>query len=80
MTVILIIIIIAPISILSEDEWGDLERLYKACQAAIITDGGLFTGVYERSENKQQSEDDNEMKPLARSRGQRTDMSWCKQD
>jgi len=29
-------------SILSEDEWGDLECRYKACQAAI-TDGGLFT-------------------------------------
>jgi len=27
---------------LREDEWGNLECLYKACQAAI-TDGGLFT-------------------------------------
>jgi len=26
----------------SEDQWGDLECLYKACQAAR-TDGGLFT-------------------------------------
>jgi len=33
----------------SEDDWGYLECLYKACQAAI-TDGGLFTdtGVHER--------------------------------
>jgi len=40
----------------SEDEWGDLECLYKACQAAI-TEGGLFTdtGVNERGENKRQS-------------------------
>jgi len=29
---ITIIIILAPLSILSEDEWGDIERLYKACQ------------------------------------------------
>jgi len=27
---------------MSEDEWGDLECLYKACQTAI-TAGGLFT-------------------------------------
>jgi len=26
----------------SEDEWGDLEGLYKACKAAIA-DGSLFT-------------------------------------
>jgi len=26
----------------SEDQWGDLDCLYKTCQAAI-TDGGLFT-------------------------------------
>jgi len=26
-----IIVIIAPLNIVSEDEWGDLERLYKAC-------------------------------------------------
>jgi len=25
----------------SEDQWGDLECMYKACQAAR-TDGGLF--------------------------------------
>jgi len=45
----IIIIIIAPLRILSEDEWGDLECLYKACQSAI-TDGGLFkdTGVDNR--------------------------------
>jgi len=53
--IIIMKIIIAPMSILSEDELGDLEC--KACQAAI-TDGDL---------------------PLARSRGQRTDESWCKQ-
>jgi len=45
---------IVPLSILSEDEWGDLECLYKACQA-VITDGGLFadTGVNERGKNEQ---------------------------
>jgi len=39
--------------ILSEDVFGDLECLYKACQA-----GGLFkdTGVNERGENERQSE------------------------
>ena len=47
----------------NENEWGDLECLYKACQAAI-TDGGFFTdtGVNERSENEWQSENDDEMK------------------
>jgi len=29
---------------MNEDKWGDLERLYKACQTAI-TVGGLFTGT-----------------------------------
>ena len=29
-------------NVLNKDEWGDLEYLYKACQAAL-TDGGLFT-------------------------------------
>jgi len=30
--------------LLSEDEWEDLDCLYKACQAAIgLIDGGLFT-------------------------------------
>jgi len=55
-------------SILSEDEWRDLECLYLeciqiACQA-FITDGGLFTdtSVHERGENRRQSEDDCEMK------------------
>ena len=40
-------------NVLNEDEWGDLECLHKACQAAI-TDGGLFTdtGVNERGENE----------------------------
>jgi len=37
---------IAPLSKLSDDEWGDLECMYKACKAAII-DGGLFTDTDE---------------------------------
>jgi len=40
--IIIIEIIIAPLTIVSEDQWGDLECLYKACQAAR-TNGGLFT-------------------------------------
>jgi len=53
----IIIIVIAPLSIVSEDEWGHLERLYNACQSAA-TDRGLFrdTGVYERGENERQIE------------------------
>jgi len=42
--IIIIIIIIAPLTILSENQWGDLEYLYKACQAAM-TEGGLFTAT-----------------------------------
>jgi len=80
---LIIIIIIAPLTIVSGDQWGDLECLYKACQAARA-DGGLFTDtihrVDERGENERQSENDCEMKTLARSRGQRTDKSWCKRD
>ena len=36
-----------------ENEWGDLECLYKACQAAI-TEGGFFTdtSMGERGENE----------------------------
>ena len=36
-----------------KNEWGDLECLYKACQAAI-TDEGFFTdtGMGERGENE----------------------------
>jgi len=45
--------IIAPLTIVSEDLWGDLECLYKACQAAR-TD----TGVDERGENERQCEND----------------------
>jgi len=43
---------IAPLTIVSDDQWGDLECLYKACQADR-TDGGLFTytGGDERGEN-----------------------------
>jgi len=70
--IIIIIIIITPPSILSEDEWGDLECLYKACQAAI-TDGGLFTdtGVAYMNEvkNERQSENDNEMKTVSYFKG-----------
>jgi len=64
--IIIIIIIISLFSILSEDEWGDLECLYKSCQAAI-TDGGLFTdtGVNERGENERQSKNDSEMKTVS---------------
>jgi len=72
----IIIIIIAPLTTVSEDLWGDLECLYKACQAAI-TDGGLFTdtGVDERGENERHSENGCDMKTVSRSRGQRTDKS-----
>ena len=50
----------------NENEWGDLECLYKACQAAT-TDGGFFTdtGVDEWGENEWQSENDNEMKTVS---------------
>jgi len=34
--IIIIIIIIAPLTIVSKDQWGDLECLYKACQAAEL--------------------------------------------
>jgi len=53
-----------------EDQWGDLECLHKACQAAI-TDGGLFTdtGVDERGENERQCENDCEMKTVSRVKG-----------
>jgi len=45
---------------------GDLECLYKACQAAI-TDGGSFTdtGVDGRGENERQNENDCEMKTVS---------------
>jgi len=47
-------------------ESGDLECLYKACQAAI-TDGGLFTdkGVHERGENELQIEKNSDMKTVS---------------
>jgi len=65
-----IIIIIAPLTIVKEDQWEDLECLHKGCQAAI-TDGGLFTdtGVDERSENERQGENDCEMKTVSRVKG-----------
>jgi len=49
-----------------EDQWGDLECLHKAYQAAK-TDGGLFTdtGVDERCENER-GENDCEMKTVSR--------------
>jgi len=54
------------IGILSEDEWGYFECLYKTCQAAVI-EGGLFTdtGVTKRGENERQSENDSEMKTVS---------------
>jgi len=60
---IIIKIIIAPLSILSEDEWGDLQCMYTACQAAT-SDGALITdiGVHERDENERQSENDCEVR------------------
>jgi len=50
-----------------EDQWGDLECLHKACQAAI-TDGSLFTytGVDERCGNERQGETDCELKTVSR--------------
>jgi len=53
-------------TIVSEDQRGDLECMYKVCQAAI-TDGGLFTdtGVDERGEIERQSENDYEMKTVS---------------
>jgi len=50
---------------------GDLECLYKACQAAI-TDGGFFTDtcVDERCENERMGENDCEMKTVSRVKGQ----------
>jgi len=62
----LIIIIIAPLTIVSEDQWGELQCLHKACQTAR-TDGGLLpdTGVDERGENERQSENDYEMKTIS---------------
>jgi len=39
-----IIIKIASLSILREDEWGDLECLYNA-RLAALTDGRLFTDM-----------------------------------
>jgi len=78
-----IIIIIAPLTIVKENQWGDLECLRNSIKPAKqLTDGGLFTdtGVDERCENERQGENDCEMKTIAESRGQRTDKSLCKQD
>jgi len=64
--VLITIIIIAPQTIVKEDQWGNLECLHKACQAAK-TDEGLFTdtGVDERCENERQGENDCEMKTVS---------------
>jgi len=64
MEIQIIILIIAPLTIVKKDQWGDLECLHKACQAAI-TDGGLFTDtvVDERCKN------DCEMKTVSRVKG-----------
>jgi len=64
--IIIIIIIIVSLSILSEDEWKDLECLYKACQSAK-RDGGLFrdTGIDERGEYERLSNNDCEMKTVS---------------
>jgi len=68
--IIIIILINAPLTIVIVDQWGDLECMYKACQAAI-TDGGLFTdtGVDERGENGRHSENDCEMKTVSSIKG-----------
>jgi len=60
----IIIIIIAPLTFVSEDQWRDLECMYKDCQAAR-TDGGLFTdtGEDERGEMNE-SENDYDMKTV----------------
>jgi len=51
---------------LKEDQWGDLECLHKACQAAR-TDGGLITdtGIDERCVNERQGENDCAMKTVS---------------
>jgi len=56
---VIILIIIAPLTIVKEGQWGDVECLHKACQA-VITDGDLFTdtGFDERCENKRPGEND----------------------
>jgi len=53
-----------------EDQWGYLECLHKAWQAAL-TDGGLFTdtGIDERCENERQGENDYKMKTVSRVKG-----------
>jgi len=63
---LIIILINAPLSILTEDKWGGLDLVPAACQAAK-TDVGLFTytGVDERGENERQSENDCKMKTVS---------------
>jgi len=64
--IVIIIIVIFHLTIVSKDQWRDLECTYKACQAAI-TDEGLFThtGLDERGENERQSENDFDMKTVS---------------
>jgi len=62
---------IAPLTIVREDQWGYLECLHKASCQAAITDGGLLTdsGVDERGDNERESEHDCEMKTVSRVKG-----------
>jgi len=43
---IIIIIIIAPLSMLSEDDWGYLECLYNVCQAELVVEAYSQTRAY----------------------------------
>jgi len=58
----IIIIIIVPLTIVSEDQWGDLECLCKACQARRLIHRHW---VGERGENERQSENDCDMKTVS---------------
>jgi len=67
---VIVIIIIVPLSILSEDECGDLECLYLSLPSSYNWRRLIHRHwVDERGENERQSENASEMKPLARSRG-----------
>jgi len=70
MMIIIIIIIIAPLSIMSKDKLGDLKCLHKACQSAI-TDGRLFrdTGVDEEVKMNDRVKNDCEMKTVSIGQG-----------
>jgi len=64
--IVIMIILIVPLTIVKEDQWGDLDCKHKACQAAV-TDRGLFadTGIDERCENERHDETDCEMKTVS---------------